>query len=201
MEDWYAVQCAKVRLRGRPIRPAGHLAALLRRQAGHRVRTEQQVRESKQRTPAAGQKLSEFGIRAVTRQHRSTEHTVPNRRTDRPAFLGPSDRQLGALAVGCWALLVCFWLLRFSRSPPMPGVRTIERTRRLKATTRDKNTVCVPHNLLLWKWTFFHAPPTRFHTRVSFEVEILSPDCVTRTYAMSAWSGPSMRTWGETMTF
>ena len=83
----------------------------------------------------------------------------------------------------------------------MPGVRTIERTRRLKATTRDKNTVCVPHNLLLWKWTFFHAPPTRFHTRVSFEVEILSPDCVTRTYAMSAWSGPSMRTWGETMTF
>ena len=99
--------------------PCGAAAASSRPSGPDRTASEREQTKN----AAAGQKLSEFGIRAVTRQHRSTEHTVPNRRTDRPAFLGPSDRQLGALAVGCWALLICFWLLRFSRSPPMPGER------------------------------------------------------------------------------
>ena len=107
MEDWYAVQCAKVRLRGRPIRPAGHLAALLRRQAGHRVRTEQQVRESKQRTPAAGQKLSEFGIRAVTRQQPSTAA----RNILYPTAVQTAPRSwvplIGSLALWLWAAGLC----------------------------------------------------------------------------------------------
>ena len=57
------------------------------------------------------------------------------------------------------------------------------------------------HSLLRWKWIFFHTPPSRFHSRVSLAVAILSPFWMTRTYEISAWSEPSMRTCGLEMLF
>ena len=57
-----------------------------------------------------------------------------------------------------------------------------------------------PYNLLeRWKWTLRHSLLTgsRFQTRVSSPVLILSPCWTTLTYTMRAWSGPSIRTCGE----